>query len=104
MSHMDNKPWVAPKSKARQVPDDIKAPVKTVLTPGQGCAHCLSMRPAGKWLHLRTNLFSGETLCCDSSPYQHSSKHAKETGNHLVTSVEPGETWVFDYITREFVG
>jgi len=77
--------------------------ISTVLRPGQGCAHCLAMDPPGTWLHLRTNLGDGVTLCCDNSPHRHSSKHASRTGLHLVTSAEPGETWVYDYETDQFL-
>jgi hypothetical protein len=77
--------------------------VSTVLRPGQGCAHCLVMDPPGVWVHLRTNLADGITLCCDNSPHQHSSKHAARTGLPLVTSAEPGEHWVYDYNTDQML-
>lgn len=81
----------------------INGLIETVLTPGQGCQECLAMHPRGQWVHLRTNLGDGATLCCDSSPHQHSTKHAKATGLPLVTSVEPGETWIYDYRTGSYL-
>lgn len=75
--------------------------VSTVLRPGQGCQACLAMNPPDTWLHLRENLGDGFVGCCDNSPNRHSTRHAAETGLPLVTSVEPGETWVYDYLTGE---
>ncbi len=39
----------------------------------------------------------GATLCCDSSPNQHASKHARATGHPVVASSEPGERWLYCY-------
>jgi hypothetical protein len=38
--------------------------------------------------------------CCDSSPSQHASKHAAETGHTIIASFEPGEDWFYDYETQ----
>jgi hypothetical protein len=35
--------------------------------------------------------------CCDSSPNQHASAHAKGTQHVVVRSVEPGEDWSWCY-------
>ena len=52
-------------------------------------------------MHLRTCQECGITLCCDSSPNQHASKHAHQTGHPVVISAEPGERWLWCYIDEE---
>jgi hypothetical protein len=61
----------------------------------KGCEECLKI--GGEWLHLRYCLHCGAVLCCESSPNQHMKKHAAHVGHPIITSVEPGETWVFCY-------
>ena len=39
------------------------------------CAECVKI--GASWVHLRTCQECGATLCCDSSPNQHASKHAR---------------------------
>ena len=50
-----------------------------------------------RWVHLRTCQICGATLCCDSSPNTHMTKHYHETGHSLVISAEPNERWVWCY-------
>jgi serine protease Do len=50
---------------------------------------------AQKWVHLRTCQSCGATLCCDSSPNRHASKHARGTGHPVIASGEPGERWLY---------
>ena len=59
------------------------------------CAECVKM--GAQWVHLRTCQQCGATLCCDSSPNQHASKHARATGHPVVASSEPGERWLYCY-------
>jgi hypothetical protein len=40
--------------------------------------------------------------CCDSSPSQHASYHAADSGHPIVQSYEPGEDWFWDYETEEY--
>lgn len=54
------------------------------------------------WVHLRTCQACGITLCCDSSPNKHASKHAKETGHPVAISAEPGEQWMWCYQDKTF--
>lgn len=62
---------------------------------GDGCVECLA---TGKWwLHLRRCAECGHVGCCDRSPNQHASKHAKATGHPVIASFEPGEDWFYDY-------
>jgi Zn-finger in ubiquitin-hydrolases and other protein len=41
----------------------------------EGCVECL--RIDGQWVHLRMCQSCGHVGCCDSSPNQHASKHAR---------------------------
>jgi predicted ATP-dependent serine protease len=63
------------------------------------CEECVKTH--GRWMHLRTCQECGITLCCDSSPNQHASKHANETGHPVVISAEPGERWLWCYFDEE---
>ena len=69
--------------------------IKTVQRPGKGCVDCLKI--GGQWVHLRECLTCGHVACCDSSPNQHATKHAKATSHPIVTSLETGEDWAFCY-------
>lgn len=60
------------------------------------CEECVKF--GGQWLHLRTCQTCGVTLCCDSSPAQHASKHAREADHPVVISAEPEERWLWCYI------
>jgi hypothetical protein len=64
------------------------------------CEECI--KHGGTWMHLRTCQTCGVTLCCDSSPSQHASKHAREAGHPVVISAEPGERWLWCYVDEEF--
>ncbi len=59
------------------------------------CDECVRMR--SRWVHLRTCQTCGVTLCCDSSPNRHASKHARATAHPVVASAEPGERWLYCY-------
>ena len=61
---------------------------------GTGCAECESV--GGWWLHLRRCALCGHIGCCDTSPSQHATMHAKATGHHVIRSFEPGEDWFWD--------
>ena len=69
---------------------------------GDGCVDCLA---AGRddWVHLRLCLNCGHVGCCDSSPAKHASLHARESGDPVVRSFEPGESWRWCYVD-EVVG
>jgi hypothetical protein len=57
-----------------------------------------SVKIHGTWVHLRTCQTCGATLCCDSSPNRHASKHAHASGHPVVISAEPGERWLWCYV------
>ena len=77
------------------------APIDPSVPPsGPGCATCLASD--GWWFHLRRCAQCGLIGCCDSSPSQHASKHAAESGHRLIRSYEPGEDWFWDYVSEQF--
>jgi len=56
-----------------------------------GCEECLAI--GGRWVHLRMCESCGRIGCCDSSPNQHATRHARAAGHPVLRSVEPGEDW-----------
>ncbi len=64
---------------------------------GSGCADCEAASPPGWWFHLRRCAACGHVGCCDSSPAQHATAHARATGHRYAQSFEPGEEWFWDY-------
>jgi hypothetical protein len=79
----------------RSVDKDAPAVDPTVPPSGTGCVECLEAD--GWWVHLRRCAACGHVGCCDTSPMQHASAHARETGHPVVRSFEPGESWFYDY-------
>ena len=65
------------------------------------CESCIKM--GAHWVHLRTCQTCGVTLCCDSSPNRHASKHARAASHPVVASAEPGERWLFCFPDDVFV-
>ena len=59
------------------------------------CEDCVKI--GAQWVHLRTCQECGGTRCCDSSPNQHASKHARSTHHPVIASAEPGERWLYCY-------
>ena len=72
----------------------------TVAPSGPGCVECDAA--GGWWVHLRRCAQCGHIGCCDSSPEQHASKHAADSGHPIVRSFEPGENWFWDYTTKDY--
>jgi hypothetical protein len=64
------------------------------------CAECVKI--GEQWVHLRTCQECGATLCCDDSPNQHASKHARASGHPVIASSEPGERWLYCYPDEAF--
>ena len=67
----------------------------SVPPSGAGCVECDAQ--GGWWFHLRRCAQCGHIGCCDSSPSQHASHHAAETGHPIIQSFEPGEAWFWSY-------
>ena len=57
------------------------------------CDECVRM--GGRWVHLRTCQTCGVTLCCDSSPNRHASRHARSSAHPVIASAERGERWLY---------
>ncbi len=74
---------------------EIKQPKRRV------CEECVKI--GAEWVHLRTCQECGVTLCCDSSPNQHASKHARSVGHPVIASAERGERWLYCYPDDAFV-
>ncbi len=72
----------------------------SVPPSGTGCVECEADQ--GWWLHLRRCAQCGHIGCCDNSPAQHATNHAKETGHPVIRSFEPGEVWFWSYPEEEF--
>ena len=67
---------------------------------GTGCA--AGDAAGGWWFHLRRCAQCGQIGCCDTSPSQHATEHARSTGHTIISSFEPGEDWFWDYETEQF--
>jgi hypothetical protein len=59
------------------------------------CEECVKI--GASWVHLRTCQTCGVTLCCDSSPNRHASKHAHQSGHPVIASAQAGERWLYCY-------
>jgi hypothetical protein len=76
-------------------------PIDPSVPPsGTGCVECLAAD--GWWLHLRRCAECGHIGCCDTSPSQHATAHARASQHSIIQSFEPGEDWFWDYTTEEF--
>jgi hypothetical protein len=73
----------------------IEAVQSVKTAKARECGECVKM--GARWVHLRTCQTCGATLCCDSSPNQHASKHAKSSSHPVIASAEPGERWLYCY-------
>ncbi len=69
---------------------DVKKPKK------MECEECV--KTGSSWVHLRTCQTCGVTLCCDSSPNKHATKHAHESGHPVIASAQPDERWLYCYL------
>ncbi|MGN6723028.1 MAG: UBP-type zinc finger domain-containing protein [Marmoricola sp.] len=67
---------------------------------GTGCLECEAAQ--GWWVHLRRCTQCGHIGCCDSSPAQHASRHAADSGHPIIQSFEPGEDWFWDYASNQY--
>ena len=79
---------------------DIAA-VTTVKAPRElVCETCV--QTGDRWMHLRTCQTCGITLCCDSSPNRHASRHARSSNHPVIASAEPGERWLYCFTDDVF--
>jgi ubiquitin-hydrolase Zn-finger-containing protein len=68
---------------------------------GTGCVECSAGDGPGWWFHLRRCAACGHIGCCDSSPGQHATMHARQAGHPFLTSFEPGEDWFWNAETEQ---
>jgi len=73
----------------------LNAITKVRLPARLECAECVKI--GAQWVHLRTCQECGVTLCCDSSPHQHASQHARLVRHPVIASAQPGERWLYCY-------
>ncbi|PYJ68929.1 MAG: hypothetical protein DME76_10720 [Verrucomicrobia bacterium] len=64
------------------------------------CEECVKI--GATWVHLRTCQECGVTLCCDSSPNRHATKHAHASEHPVIASAQPGEHWLYCYSDDRF--
>ena len=79
---------------------DIVAITTVKLPQVRVCEECV--KTGERWDHLRTCQTCGVTLCCDSSPNRHASRHARAANHPVIASAEPGERWLYCYIDEVF--
>jgi len=75
--------------------DHLKAIATVKQAQRHECEACI--KTGDSWVHLRTCQTCGATLCCDSSPNRHATRHAQASGHPVVASAEPGERWLYCY-------
>ena len=75
--------------------NDIKEIKQLKTSNNQVCEECI--KTGSSWMHLRTCQTCGVTLCCDSSPNKHMTKHYHKTSHPVVISAETGERWLWCY-------
>ena len=73
---------------------------KLLNAKAHACEECVKLH--AQWVHLRTCQTCGVTLCCDSSPNRHASKHARSSHHPVIASAEPGERWLYCYPDDDF--
>ena len=73
----------------------------TAIQPARDhvCDECV--KTGDSWVHLRTCQTCGTTLCCDSSPNKHATKHFRASTHPVVASAEPGERWLWCYADEQ---
>ena len=72
--------------------------IHDVSPSADGCEDCLKI--GGWWVHLRMCMTCGHAGCCDSSPNRHATAHVHASGHPIVTSLEPGEDWLWCYVDK----
>ena len=78
----------------------LAAITAVTLPERQECEECI--RIGAHWVHLRICQECGATLCCDSSPNRHASKHARAAGHPVIASAQPNERWLYCFTDDAF--
>ncbi|MFJ9870255.1 UBP-type zinc finger domain-containing protein [Streptomyces sp. NPDC101165] len=85
------------------MPHDQTPGLEPTATPiGAGCVQCMAGDGPGWWFYLRRCAACEHIGCCDASPSQHGTKHAREAGHSFLTSFEPGESWFWNSETDQY--
>ncbi len=79
-----------------EICEHLESLTKLIPAKERVCEACVAI--GGRWVHLRTCQTCGTTRCCDSSPNQHASHHAREAKHPVAASAEPGERWLWCYV------
>lgn len=79
--------------------DHLTALTELKLPQEHVCEECV--KTGSSWLHLRTCQTCGVTLCCDSSPNKHATRHFHRSGHPVIASAEPGERWLWCFVDQE---
>jgi uncharacterized UBP type Zn finger protein len=77
----------------------LTALTKLKAAPEHVCPECVALGDA--WVHLRVCQQCGQVGCCDSSKNKHATKHYRTSQHPVVSSVEPGEKWLWCYVDEE---
>lgn len=80
----------------------LEAIEQVQLAKAYVCEDC--SKTGATWVHLRTCQTCGVTLCCDSSPNKHATKHYHRSGHPVISSAEPGERWLWCYKDEMMIG
>lgn len=80
---------------AEETCSHIEAITSVKQTKRHECEDCVKI--GSRWLHLRICQTCNATLCCDSSPNRHATKHAAANNHPVIASAEPGERWLYCY-------
>ncbi|MHA2501500.1 MAG: UBP-type zinc finger domain-containing protein [Candidatus Kariarchaeaceae archaeon] len=59
------------------------------------CVDCVLK--SDTWVNLRTCMHCGGTRCCDSSPNQHTTKHATTMGHPVILMLNNNALWCYDH-------
>jgi uncharacterized UBP type Zn finger protein len=76
--------------------------VKITEPTAHVCAECVKL--GDTWVHLRLCLECGNVGCCDASKNKHATKHFRRSRHPLISSIEPGEAWVWCYVDELVAG
>jgi uncharacterized UBP type Zn finger protein len=76
--------------------EHLRQAMADVTPTGDRCAGCDAQGTS--WVDLRLCLTCGYVGCCDSSPWQHASKHAKAQEHPVMMSFMPNEEWRWCYV------
>jgi uncharacterized UBP type Zn finger protein len=75
--------------------------IETIKFPKKReCEECI--KSGSEWVHLRTCQTCAVTLCCDSSPNKHASRHFLSSTHPVVISAEHGERWLWCYADESY--